>query len=167
MRALSISAAIIGLACAATPATHGGTDTATKCTPTSTVVWLALNADSGAGSTYLTLQMTNLSRQTCALYGYPGVSAIDLAGRQVGAAAARDTAKTAREVRLATGGTASATLRVSNVSNFPAGACRPVQAAGFRVYLPNATQAKVVPFPLRACSRSGSAFLRVRVVDAT
>jgi hypothetical protein len=119
-----------------------------------------------APAAFVTLEMTNLSRRNCALYAFPGVSAVDQAGRQVGAAAARDRATPAREVRLLPGQTAGAPLRIANVRNFPAAACRPVQAAGFRVYLPGATRSKLVPFPVNACSRTGPVFLHVRVVAA-
>ena len=164
MRALLISTLL--LAVTAVPAAHGRVETTPRCVSASTVVWLALSADSGAGSTFVTLEMTNLSRQTCALYGFPGVSAVDLAGRQVGSAAARDRATLARVVRLSPGQTAGAQLRIAHVSNFPTTACRPVEAAGFRVYLPGTTRSKLVPFPLRACSKTGPVFLNVRAVTA-
>jgi hypothetical protein len=48
--------------------------------------------------------------------------------------------------------------------NFPASQCKPVTAAGFRVFPPNQTRAKVVPFPFGACSASGPAFMFVRPV---
>jgi hypothetical protein len=166
MRPFVICVVVLAIMSATVPAAHGGVEAAPRCVPANTVVWLALSADSGAGSTFVTLEMTNLSRHVCTLYGFPGVSAVDLAVRQVGAAAARDRATPAREVRLSPGQTAGAQLRIAHVSNFPTSACRPVQAAGFRVYLPGATRSKLVPFPVRACSKTGPVFLNVRVVAA-
>ena len=164
--AIAIGTTLLSVVGTAVPATRGAVETAPRCAPGNTVVWLALSADSGAGSTFVTLEMTNLSRHTCTLYGFPGVSTVDLAGRQVGAAATRDRATPARDVRLSPGQTAGAQLRIAHVGNFPASACRPVQAAGFRVYLPGANRSKLVPFPVRACSMTGPVFLDVRVVAA-
>lgn len=103
MRALVIGAAVLAIASAAVPATRGGGHAVLTCKPSETVVWLALQGDSTAGSSYVTLDMTNLSHHACTLYGFPGVSAVDLSGRQVGAAAGRDPATTPRDVRLAPG----------------------------------------------------------------
>ena len=51
-----------------------------------------------------------------------------------------------------------------NVLDFPASQCKPVTAAGFRVFPPNQTRAKVVPFPFGACSASGPVYMFVRPV---
>jgi hypothetical protein len=134
------------------------------CTSAGLVVWLDTNGDGAAGSTYFKLQMTNLSGHTCTLFGYPGVSGIGLGGGQLGSAAARDTAQPARRVTLASGATAKTTLRIADVLNYPAATCRPAMAAGLRVYPPGQRAAKIVPFPFRACSRPGAAYLTVRAV---
>jgi hypothetical protein len=42
--------------------------------------------------------------------------------------------------------------------------CRPVTAAGLRVYPPNQKGSKVVPFPFRACSRVRPVYLHVQAV---
>jgi hypothetical protein len=39
---------------------------------------------------YYTLRLTNLATVPCSLRGYPGVSAVDLAGKQLGSAAGRN-----------------------------------------------------------------------------
>jgi hypothetical protein len=39
-----------------------------------------------------------------------------------------------------------------------------VTAAGLRVYPPNLTTSKVVPFPFSACSLTGPVYLNVRAV---
>ena len=69
-----------------------------------------------------------------------------------------------RTLVLASGGTASAVLQINDVGVFTSSVCRPLTAAGLRVYPPNATEAKVVPFPFRACSHPGSAYLHVEAV---
>ena len=66
---------------------------------------------------------------------------------------------------LANGATAKAALLVVNVSKYAASLCRPVTAAGLRVYPPNATTSKVVPYPFRACSRPAARFLLIQAVE--
>ena len=128
------------------------------------VVWLDTEGSGTAGSVYYKLKLTNLSGRRCALRGYPGVSAVGLTGRQLGSAATRNTHTSVRTVVLAPAGTASAVLQINDVGVFTSSLCRPVTAAGLRVYPPNATEAKLIPFPFRACSRSGRAYLHVEAV---
>jgi hypothetical protein len=40
-----------------------------------------------------------------------------------------------------------------------------VNAGGLRVYPPGQTASKLVPFPFRACSRSGPGYLSVEAVQ--
>ena len=70
----------------------------------------------------------------------------------------------AHQVTLNQGQTATAALQIVNVLNFPASKCKPVTATRFRVFPPNQTRAKVVPFPFGACSASGPTFMFVRPV---
>jgi hypothetical protein len=137
---------------------------ASRCRASALVVWLDTRGSGAAGSTYYRLELTNLSARACTLRGYPGVSAIDLAGRRLGSPASRNAAAAPRTVTLRPAGTASAVLRVADALNFDASSCRPVRAAGFRVYAPNATKAKIVPFPFLACSRRGASYLAVSSV---
>ena len=62
------------------------------------------------------------------------------------------------------GQTVNAVLQIVNVSNIPPARCKPVTAAGLRVFPPNQTRAKIVPFPFGACSASGPLFLGVQPV---
>jgi hypothetical protein len=135
------------------------------CSSAQLVVWLDTQGDHAAGSAYYELRFTNLGA-TCALSGFPGVSAADLAGRRLGKPASRDRAVSRRLVALARGATARAVLRITNVHNFPRSACRPVSAAGLRVYPPSETRSKLVPFPFEACA-GGAVFLFVRAVAKT
>jgi hypothetical protein len=136
---------------------------APPCTSARLVVWLDTQADHAAGSAYYELRFTNLGG-ACMLSGFPGVSAADLAGRRLGRPASRDRSVGRRLVALGRGATAKAVLRITNVHNFPRPACRPVSAAGLRVYPPNETRSKLVPFPFDACS-GGAVFLFVRTVE--
>jgi hypothetical protein len=92
------------------------------------------------------------------------VSAVNLRGRQLGKAASRTSSPQPKLVTLADGATATEVLRIVDVSLFTPSACRPMTAAGLRVYPPNQTASKVIPFPLRACSRSGPVYLSVQAI---
>src|SRR3954454_11839247 len=136
-----------------------------RCATSGLVIWLdTRSGGAAAGSVYYALELTNLSGHACMLRGYPGVSAVDLGGHQLGSASSRDPAQAPRLVRLARGATAVATLRIADALNYPAQRCRRQTAAGLRVYPPGQTASRVVPFPFLACSRAGPRFLSVRVV---
>jgi Protein of unknown function (DUF4232) len=135
-----------------------------KCATSGLVVWLDTQGNGTAGSIYYTLEFTNLSARACMLGGYPGVSAVSLAGHQLGSAASRDRTTTPRMVTLASGASATAVLRIVEAGDFPTSSCRQVTAAGLRVYPPNLSTSKVVPFPFSACSRTGPVYLSVRAV---
>ena len=153
------------LGAGATPAAQARVagDAAAKCATSGLVVWFDTRGDATAGSTYFGLKLTNLSGHACTLEGYPGVSAVDLAGNQLGSAAARNPSQV-RVVRLGPGATATAVLRIVVAGNFPSSRCRPVRAAGLRVYPPNQTASKVVPYPFAACSRKGPIDLNIAAV---
>jgi len=68
-------------------------------------------------------------------------------------------------VTLANRATASVVLEIIDVNNFSASACRPVTAAGLRVFPPKRNASKVVPFPFRACSRTGPEYLAAAAVQ--
>jgi hypothetical protein len=110
--------------------------TTAKCATSAVVVWLDTNGDAAGGSTFFHLNFTNLSTRMCTLVGYPGVSVVDLAGHQLGSAAARNPSQAVRAVNLARGASATAVLRIVVAANFPSSQCRRVTAAGLRVFPP-------------------------------
>ncbi len=137
--------------------------------------WLGVAADSGAGriiraestagaSVIYTLEFTNVSGQTCSLYGYPGVWAYT-GDRQIGSPATLDTSIRPRVVTLAPGATAHAVLRYTRTASFDSSACRQVTVPGLRVYPPRAGGAVMVPLTIPACSRQGPDFLSVEPVQ--
>ena len=134
------------------------------CATRNLVLWLDTNGEASAGSVHYELELTNLSGHACVLRGYPGVSAVNLTGRPLGAPAARDAHIAVRTIVLASGRSASAALQIADTDVFDSTACRSTTAAGLRVFPPNQTTSKVVPFPFRACSRPGPTYLRVRTV---
>ena len=134
------------------------------CKTSGLVVWLNTSGNATAGSVYYTLEFTNQSGHACTLHGYPGVSALDLRGHQLGSPGSRDPSAQ-RVVHLMNGATAKATLRIAVAGNFPPAACHRRAAAALRVYPPNQTVPRVVPLPFEACSTAGPVYLSVKAVQ--
>ena len=170
VRTCSIAASVVACSLALVALANAGarpTDAvAATCKTSDLVVWIDTRGDAAAGSVYYTLNFTNQSGQTCAVVGYPGVSAVDLRGHRLGSAASRSPAR-ARTVTLANDETAGAPLQISQAANFPASACRIVPAAGLRIYPPNQTTSKIVPIPFHACTRSGPVYLHVKPMTSS
>ena len=154
---------VAALAATASPAAGAETASTPRCATAGLVVWMNTQGNGAAGSIFYTLMFTNLSGHPCTLHGYPGVSAVSLGGRQLGSPAAWGSPG-APVVRLASGATAYAVLQYSDVvtSNSGPRPCYPVTAAGLRIYPPDQTASKIVPFPLTACTRSGLVYMIVR-----
>jgi hypothetical protein len=163
--AIACGAALTAIAATTSPAAT--TASTPRCATSGLVIWLETQGNGAAGSIFYNLDFTNLSGHACTLLGYPGVSAVNLGGHTLGSAASRDNFHAPVVVTLASGATARTVLRIVEAGNFPASICREVPAAGVRVYPPNQTASKVVPFPFSACSRSGPVYLSVRVVTKT
>ena len=177
--ALACAAALIpvtALAVTGSPAAPAASTPA--CATSGLVIWMNTQGSQYAGGAYYTLKFTNLSGHACTLRGYPGVSAVSLSGRRIGHPAGWGTARPAT-VTLADGATATAALQIADAANF-GGACflpgpppapgRPGKlptAAGLRVYPPNPRQftSKVIPFPFKACYRTGPIWLHVTPVQ--
>lgn len=166
LAAIAVIAGAAALAATASPAAGGATAASTSgCATSDLAIWLDTHGDGAAGSTYYHLEFTNLSGHACSLRGYPGVSAVNLAGHRLGSAASRESSHKPRVVRLANGATAIAVLRIVEAGAFPRSSCRQVTAAGLRVHPPNRTAAKSIPFPFSACSRTGPVYLSVQAVQ--
>ena len=162
IRVLLICAVAVWAA-ALVPAALAAPVAAPQCPTSGLVVWLNTQGNAAAGSSYYTLEFTNLSGNSCTLKGYPGVSALGLNGAALGSAASREPSTTAAVV-LANGSAATAVLRIVVAQNYPVSKCHAVTAAALRVYPPGQTVAKVVPFPFSACSKAGPQFLTVKAV---
>ena len=159
--ALAAFAALTFQAATTGPAGAAGTP---SCATSGLVVWLDTRGNGTAGSVYYELKFTNLAGHACHLLGYPGVSGVGLGGHRLGSPASRNHAHTPSVVTLARGATAEALLQIIDAGNFSSASCHQVTAAGLRVFPPNQTASKVVPFPFRACSRSGPVYLTVQAV---
>jgi len=172
IRALIGASATVGLCtvalAAASPASasrHAVAASTPACASATLVVWLNTQGSGAAGSSFYSLEFTNLSAGSCTLTGYPGVSGVDLGGRQLGSAASRDSEHKAVTVTLSPRGSAHVVLRIVDALNYPKSTCAAVMAAGLRVYPPGQTASKLIPYPYLACSRSGANYLSVEAVQ--
>ena len=163
--ALAAAATLVPAAAMAAPGAAAHTGLATPACATSGLdVWLNTQGQGAAGTIFYKLNFTNLSGSTCTLFGYPGVSGTSLGGTQLGSPAIRIGA-TPHTVTLANGATAFAQVGIVQPGLFPASQCGPVTAAGLRVFPPNQTQSKRVPFPFTACSKTGPLYLKIMPVQ--
>src|SRR5262249_25227234 len=135
-----------------------------SCETPGLVIWLDTNGTGKAGTTFFKLHFTNLSGHACTLNGFPFLFAVNLAGRQLRRRAVFP-GPAPRLVTLPNERAATAVLGIVDPGASSHSACRPVPAAGLRVFPPNQTRSKDVPFPFRTCSRRpGPASLKVGAV---
>jgi hypothetical protein len=146
----SLFAPLTALANAA-PSRSAAPQTVQACVSGQLVNWLNTSGNGYAGGVDYELQFTNISPRECSLYGFPGVSAVNLAGHRIGNPATRGGAA-GRTVAVAPGATARVQLQVVDTGNFPRSTCRPVTAAGLRVYAAGLRTSDVIPFPVSVCS---------------
>lgn len=158
------AAGAAGAQAAAGAAAKAGTP---RCATAGLVIWMR-SSGAAAGSAFYTLMFTNLSGHACTIDGHPGVSAVSLAGHQIGTPASWSP-PAPHLVRLARGATGYALLKYSDVVTGGDGPrpCHPVTAAGLRVFPPGQTAAKVVPIPITACTATGLVFMSVQPVQKT
>ena len=144
-------------------ATHAAPAAVPACAAADLGVWVAVSQGNGAaGSLYLPLQFTNLSRHACAMRGFPGVSAIDRNSHQLGSPARWDHVIPSRTVVLAPGATAHTILRYGDVEVTTAPGCHPTFGTfELRVYPPGQRVATYAAFDLQACSHAGPIYLGV------
>jgi Protein of unknown function (DUF4232) len=106
-----------------------------------------------AGSTYYPLNLTNTSKSSCYLYGYPGVSFVTApSGSLIGQPASRNPAVAPSTVILSPGGTAHVTVQVVDALNYSKSACKPVTAHWLKVFPPGQFTALYVKFSATTCS---------------
>jgi hypothetical protein len=154
-RTAAAAAAVLALAAggaawAASTAT-AGTFPIGQCGPGNLAVWVnADGADHTAGTTFYHLEYTNVSNVTCFLWGYPGVLATTLGGKQLGHAAAHNDPATRKNVYLVAGATAHSVLGYVDIAVTPS--CKPVTAGFLKAYVPGATGPKRAFFPLSVCT---------------
>ena len=143
---LAGAAILLPTAALASSAAPGHSSAPPGCTAAHTRVWYGLPGDGAAGHVFFQLQFSNIGHSACTFFGYPGVSAIDIHGRQVGKPATHSGAKLT--VSLVPGGTEHVVLEVTNASLVCA---NPVKAALLRVFPPGQFHAQLVGFPSQGC----------------
>ena len=167
-RTLALAAAVVSVTALGVTAAQAAGSAVKASTPacrtSGLVVWLNTNGNGTAGTIFYTLNFTNLSGRSCTLRGYPGVSAVNLGGRQLGRPATRSTGTRVRTVTIRNGGTARATVGIVDALNFPRSSCVPVTAAGLRIFPPNQAASKTTPFPFLTCSAGAASNLRIQAV---
>ncbi|MGW2569114.1 DUF4232 domain-containing protein [Streptomyces sp. NPDC001537] len=153
-----LSAGLLGLAGAgaawsATPATTTAATAATAAQGPRTCavsdLYLSMGRKEGAaGSVYWPIRFTNTSATSCTLRGYPGVSVLDPAHRQIGPAATHSGRPFATVV-LAPAHSASAVIRTTNG---PVGGPCLRTGTYLRIYPPASFRAVLVPASWTICS---------------
>lgn len=138
---------------AATSASAAPASYIPRCAATDLAVWVNSESSNGAaGTIYYHLDYTNISGHTCHLYSWPGVSALNGARKQLGAAAQRTGSAPAVYVNIPANGTAHSMLGYTDVQVTPA--CKPAAATYLKVFPPDDTQARDAFFPLSVCTTS-------------
>jgi hypothetical protein len=120
--------------------------------------WLDTNGNAALGTSFYHLEFTNLSGHACNLQGFPFVFAVNLSGHQIGNPAVSNHSFPSNVVTVGNGQTIHAVLGIVDAYNFPPSACKPVTAAGLKVFAPTGINevGRIVPFPFTACSAQGS-----------
>ena len=127
-------------------------------------VWVADGQGSGAaGTIYYPLEFTNTSNHTCRTWGYPGVSALNAGGKQLGDAAGRNPLYAGAWVNIPAGGTAHSLMSYGNAEVSTSG-CKPATASLIKVYPPNQFSAALGFFSLPVCTLTHHVYLHVTVL---
>jgi hypothetical protein len=129
------------------------------CSSPNTDVWYGLPGNGAAGSSYYQLEFTNIGHTTCRFFGYPGVSADNIHGAQVGKPATHSGGRI--EVVLAPGETAHVVLRVTDAG---AVCLHPQNASVLKIYAPEQTASEILGFPSQGCP--GKSVLHVDSIHA-
>lgn len=161
--ASGLGASSVALASSSGPAVVARAAVIRACTAGDLGAWVAVDQGNGAaGSVFFPLQFTNLSGHACWMRGFPGVSAIDRFGHQLGSPASRDHISVPHTVVLAAGATAHAVFRWSDVAVTTAPGCHPVSSAfELRIFPPGQRSSTHAAFDLAACSRPGPIYISV------
>lgn len=120
-------------------------------------------ANGTAGTTFYPLRFVNQGTTTCTLRGYPGVSAVTSSGKQIGNPASRISSKFST-VTLAPGKQRTSSVGIVDTGNFSAAVCKPVTAAGLKIFPPNQSRAVTLKKNFSTCSSTATISLHVSPV---
>lgn len=166
--AVSALALGVGVAVWATSAASAAPAAPRPCTTANLNVWVnAAQGNGAAGTIYYPLEFTNVSGRACTVAGFPGVSATNANGRQLGQAASRNPLYPYRRVTIPAGGTAHAILGWSDGEVYTAPGCNRTTASLIRVYPPNQRRATLGFFSLPVCTAmKGHVYLTITRIKA-
>jgi hypothetical protein len=161
--AAGLIAATAASATTSSAAARASAASAPGCTAFDLGAWLAIDQGNGAaGTIYYPLEFTNLSGHACSLFGFPGVSALDAQGRQLGSPANWERTTSPRTVVLAPGATAHTLLAYHDVAVSTEPGCDPVNTAVLlRVYPPGQHSATDAAYDFQSCSHAGPVYLSI------
>jgi uncharacterized protein DUF4232 len=134
------------------------------CTTANLVVWVNVDQGQGAlGTWYYPLEFTNVSNHACRVWGYPGVSATDAIGKQLGDAAGRQADWPPAWVNIGAGRTVHALFGYA-AAKVSTASCKPQTATYLKVYPPDQTTARHAFFDLPSCTLPHHTYLFVSVI---
>jgi len=163
----AVSALTLGIGAAvwATSSASAAPAATPACSSSALSVWVDASQSSGAAGTIeYALEFTNITGKACTLYGYPGVSAVNVNGKQLGDAARENALFRKKTVTIPAGGTAHADLFWSDGEVYTAPGCDRVTASLIKVYPPGQKAAKKGFFDLPVCSAAHHPYLQITVV---
>ncbi|MFC1411212.1 DUF4232 domain-containing protein [Streptacidiphilus sp. N1-12] len=150
--ALVCAAAAVGFApVAAVAATPALSSSSTPMCATSQLTAKLGGGDAGAGNLYRYLVLTNHSRTTCHVTGFPGLSMLDAKGKQIGAPATYQRIAYSPVV-LRPGASASDTIHTANRQTNSSTECLP-SSAELRIYPPGNKASLVFPGKVTNCDK--------------
>jgi Domain of unknown function (DUF4232) len=152
---------VLALAAASAAFSHARVVTTPRCGVLSLMGELR-SPTAGAGQRFVTLVLTNVTRHTCTLLGYPGLRLLDARNRPLPTHVVRDRSRTPRVVRLTPGDSARSDLRWSAIpgpGEPQRGRCEP-RPARVAVRPPGVAQRLVLPWRLGSVCEHGTIDVR-------
>jgi len=119
---------------------------ASTCTSVHTRIWYGQPGDAAAGHSFIQLELSNIGHATCTFFGFPGVSALNSHGHQVGHPATHTGRRIG--VTLRPGGTTHVVLVITDASIV---CSHPVRATDLRVFPPGQFHSQTVPLATGQC----------------
>ena len=154
----ALATASAGAAVAHRPAARQAT--VSGCATAALKVQFVNKGNGAAGTIYYPIKFTNKGSRACTLRGFPGVSAVPSTGKQIGNPAVRAGGKV-KTVTINPNKSASAMVGIVHTAFFPKAKCKPVRAAGLRVFPPNQTKAVIVKHKFSTCASKKETSLKV------
>jgi hypothetical protein len=111
-----------------------------------------------AGATYTEIVFKNTGSAACDLSGYPGVSLVNAAFGQVGAAASRSPGSVFTLV-IAPGDSVQSLLKITDAGNYSQAQCGPAAVSYIKVFAPGTVNIAYLPYKGTGCGNSATDIL--------